>query len=197
MPKTRKIEIIKAAEQRFIKHGLSKTTLEEIARDIRIGKSTIYHYFISKDELYIETLKYEIDNYLERLKNIFKDESLEIKIRFVEYLKLKLSLKETCNLFFIVLVRVVSETSNAAETELIKSCFENETKILFYVLNSTRKNSPEVNNQNDAKLILFESLALILNTNFTSKQIIQIEINQLENINYLVEKLFLSYKISI
>ncbi len=57
MANERKIQIIKAAAKRFARHGLNKTTLDEVARDIRIGKATIYHYFTSKDDLYFATLK--------------------------------------------------------------------------------------------------------------------------------------------
>jgi len=52
MANERKHQIIRAAVKRFARHGHGKTTLEEIARDIRIGKATIYHYFESKDELF-------------------------------------------------------------------------------------------------------------------------------------------------
>ena len=45
MLKERKQQIIRAAVKRFARHGHGKTTLDEIARDIRIGKATIYHYF--------------------------------------------------------------------------------------------------------------------------------------------------------
>ena len=55
--KDRKIQILKAAVKRFAKHGLNKTTLDEIARDLRIGKATIYNYFESKEELFYETIK--------------------------------------------------------------------------------------------------------------------------------------------
>ena len=43
MANDRKNQIIKAAAKRFARHGLNKTTLDEVARDIRIGKATIYH----------------------------------------------------------------------------------------------------------------------------------------------------------
>jgi len=51
LDKERKIQIIKAAVKRFTKHGLHKTTLDEVARDLRIGKATIYNYFESKEDL--------------------------------------------------------------------------------------------------------------------------------------------------
>jgi len=73
MPNERKLQIIKAAAKRFARHGVSKTTLDEVARDIRIGKATIYHYFESKDNLYIETLRWEIESYLEQVKSVFNN----------------------------------------------------------------------------------------------------------------------------
>ena len=71
MANERKIQIIKAAAKRFARHGLNKTTLDEVARDIRIGKATIYHYFQSKDDLFYEALKWEIDIFLISVKNNF------------------------------------------------------------------------------------------------------------------------------
>jgi AcrR family transcriptional regulator len=54
--KEKKLQIIKAAAKRFDKHGLAKTTLNEIARDLRIGKATLYGYFSSKEELFFSVL---------------------------------------------------------------------------------------------------------------------------------------------
>ncbi|MCK7524579.1 MAG: TetR/AcrR family transcriptional regulator [Ignavibacteriales bacterium] len=68
MANERKIQIIKAAAKRFARHGLAKTTLDEVARDIRIGKATIYHYFTSKDDLYFATLKWECELFIEQVK---------------------------------------------------------------------------------------------------------------------------------
>jgi len=49
MANKRKQQIIQTAVKLFARHGLGKTTLDEIVRDIRIDKATIYHYFESKD----------------------------------------------------------------------------------------------------------------------------------------------------
>ena len=68
----RKQQIIKAAQRRFVRHGLAKTTLEEIARDLRLGKATIYHYFKSKEEIFYSVLNSEIERYIEEIKSIFE-----------------------------------------------------------------------------------------------------------------------------
>jgi hypothetical protein len=43
--------IVKAAETLFQKWGISKTTLEDIAKATGKGKSSIYYYFTSKDDI--------------------------------------------------------------------------------------------------------------------------------------------------
>ena len=51
--------ILAAARHMFMKHGIQKTTLEEIARLSRVAKATIYNYFGSKDRVYLEVLNRE------------------------------------------------------------------------------------------------------------------------------------------
>ncbi|MCZ7612419.1 MAG: TetR/AcrR family transcriptional regulator [Ignavibacteriaceae bacterium] len=73
MAKGRKEEIVRAAAKRFSRHGFNKTTLEEIARDIRIGKPTIYHYFTSKDELFNSSVEFQSSQFIEDIKAIFNN----------------------------------------------------------------------------------------------------------------------------
>src|ERR1035437_8574968 len=47
--------ILEAAKRVFQKWGLNKTTMEDIAHEAGKGKSTLYYYYKSKDELF-ETL---------------------------------------------------------------------------------------------------------------------------------------------
>jgi AcrR family transcriptional regulator len=81
----RKMQIIKAADKRFARHGFHKTNMDEIARDIRIGKPTLYYYFESKDALYIEVIKWEFENYLDSISKIFSDENITVQKRFEDY----------------------------------------------------------------------------------------------------------------
>jgi AcrR family transcriptional regulator len=43
--------ILKAAETFFQKWGIAKTTMEDIARQVGKGKSTLYYYFKNKEEV--------------------------------------------------------------------------------------------------------------------------------------------------
>ena len=46
-----KAAILQAAERLFQKWGINKTTMEDIAHEARKGKSTLYYYFKSKEDV--------------------------------------------------------------------------------------------------------------------------------------------------
>ncbi len=63
-----KTAIIEAAARVFKKWGLNKTTMEDIAQDAGKGKSTLYYYFKSKEELFEILASREIALVLQRAK---------------------------------------------------------------------------------------------------------------------------------
>ncbi len=52
--------IIAAATNLFSRFGLEKTTMEDIAKAVKKGKSSLYYYFKSKEQVYAEVIRYEI-----------------------------------------------------------------------------------------------------------------------------------------
>lgn len=126
MPNERKLQIIKAAAKRFARHGVSKTTLDEVARDIRIGKATIYHYFESKDNLYIETLKWEIELYLEQVKSVFNNPDKPASEKLLEYFLLKESVQENYKLIYETLLNYFNDKALEKENEQLKFMLSKE-----------------------------------------------------------------------
>ena len=53
----RKKNIIKGALKVFQEVGIEKTTMDEIANESGFGKATLYYYFSSKDEVFIEIME--------------------------------------------------------------------------------------------------------------------------------------------
>jgi len=51
-----KAEIIEAARHLFMKYGFFKTTMEDIAKTVKKGKSTLYYYYKSKDEVFLDVI---------------------------------------------------------------------------------------------------------------------------------------------
>ena len=47
----KKETILAVAEKFFARFGIRKTTMDEIAKMARIGKSTLYYYFKSKEDI--------------------------------------------------------------------------------------------------------------------------------------------------
>lgn len=65
--------ILKIAREIFSKYGFKKTTLDDIANAVRKGKSSLYYYFNSKEDLFqavilkeVEILKHELEIVINR-----------------------------------------------------------------------------------------------------------------------------------
>ena len=63
-------EILAAAERVFKKWGSVKTTMEDIAREAGKGKSTLYYYFQSKDEIFESLVTAELKDLLAKAKEL-------------------------------------------------------------------------------------------------------------------------------
>ncbi len=53
-------EVITAAKELFKRYGLKKTTMEDIAKYVGKGKSTLYYYFPSKQEIFEAVVEHEM-----------------------------------------------------------------------------------------------------------------------------------------
>ncbi len=135
MENDRKTQIIKAAVKRFSKHGLGKTTLDEIARDLRIGKATIYHYFISKEALFYKAIEWESDQYVEEIKTIFDNEGMPLRDRFNLYFNSKDTFDQRYKLLYDALLLLLKDDSFEKEKEILRSLLRKEEIILEMVLN--------------------------------------------------------------
>jgi len=62
--------IVNAATIYFAKYGFHKTTMDEIAKHLHKAKGVLYYYFKSKEELFNEVLKQELDKVQKELKKI-------------------------------------------------------------------------------------------------------------------------------
>lgn len=136
MAKERKEEIIRAAAKRFGRHGLGKTTLEEIARDVRIGKPTIYHYFKSKDELFYSSITFQSSQFIEDIKAIFNNQDLPIGARLLEYFAFKESLHQRYRLLYDLILSLFKDDSLEKEKQILQDLLRKESEVVGLILNS-------------------------------------------------------------
>jgi len=130
LDKEKKIQIIKAAVKRFTKHGLNKTTLDEVARDLRIGKATIYHYFQSKEDLYYKTLLFEISLYIDEIKSLLNNEAKIPQEIIFEYIELKENTAGKYRLIFELLLHILTGTQIEPEIQCLQELFKEENAVV-------------------------------------------------------------------
>jgi AcrR family transcriptional regulator len=136
LAKVRKNQIIRAAAKRFARHGLGKTTLDEIARDVRIGKATIYHYFPSKEDLFYETLSWETAQYIIDIKAIFNNEGIAIGARLLEYFSYKESIEQNFKLLYDLMLQLFVDDSFETDKKILTKLLKHEEEILKLILSS-------------------------------------------------------------
>lgn len=61
-------QILEVASQRFGRYGYEKTTMREIARDLRISKGSLYYYFPDKEHLYKAIFVREHNQFIDAIR---------------------------------------------------------------------------------------------------------------------------------
>ncbi len=81
MPETDvKSQIVDSATIFFSRYGFHKTTMDEIAKHIHKAKGVLYYYFKSKEELFNEVLKQELDKLKTALQKIVQSDRNSLAI---------------------------------------------------------------------------------------------------------------------
>ena len=82
--------IIISAGQIFSRFGFKKTTMDEIARALKMGKSSVYYYFKSKEEIFEAVVLYEANLLRNELTTAIKSvESPVDKMRNYVFVRMK------------------------------------------------------------------------------------------------------------
>lgn len=83
--------ILEAAKGVFAKYGFKKTTLDDIARAVGKGKSSLYYYFKNKEELFEAMLSLEVDNLkTEFVTAIEAEKTPKLKLRTYIMLRMRM-----------------------------------------------------------------------------------------------------------
>src|SRR5690554_1784783 len=91
-----------AARRVFQKWGLNKTTMEDIAHEAGKGKSTLYYYYKSKEEIFESVIVKEFSDIVDKAK-AGADEIVSAKEKLIKYITTILAeIKKTVSIFPIV-----------------------------------------------------------------------------------------------
>ena len=90
-----KSEIIVIAQEIFKRYGYKKTTLKDIGEAVGLDKTSLYHYFKNKEDLFIEVLLLNFQRYKDQFTTISQPLSVQEQVYlFFEY-HLKFFLKNS------------------------------------------------------------------------------------------------------
>ena len=126
-------QLVQAARQVFVRYGYKKTALDDIAREARKGKSTIYYYFKSKDEIFKAVIDAEAE---------IRAKTIDDQISIIEDPQLKL---KTYIYVRMLTLKKVGNYYEAIKNDLLDN---------LYFVNSFR------NNHFDAEINLVKDLLL-------------------------------------
>lgn len=91
--------IIDAAKKLIQQYGLNKTTMEDISKAAGKGKSTLYYYFKSKEEIFDEVIKQEMDDFFGQVKKAV-DKEIDAHDKLKTYIVVKIkTLKNKISLY--------------------------------------------------------------------------------------------------
>ena len=80
----KKAAILSAALEIFNHFGYEKTSMNDIAAKAGVGKGSIYYYFESKEDIYIELMNAQLKDAMHHLKQLIENETEIIgKIRLL------------------------------------------------------------------------------------------------------------------
>ncbi|MGE5396347.1 MAG: TetR/AcrR family transcriptional regulator [Chitinophagales bacterium] len=97
----------------FIRDGIKKTTMDDIAENSNVSKVTIYKYFVDKDSLYFEVSKQIFSDYTEKLKSTNSSDGALIK-KLYDFLDI---ISDFANSGKLELCRELTKYNNAIKSE--------------------------------------------------------------------------------
>ena len=104
-------EVITAAQQLFQRYGFAKTTMEDIAKAMGRGKSTLYYYYKSKDDIFKDVILHETNEVLTAVLEVCeqKGTAQETLFRYISTLLNKI--RTTVSLYEVMKKEFMEEGS--------------------------------------------------------------------------------------
>lgn len=160
---TKKFQILKAAQKRFARHGLFKTSVEEIARDLRIAKATIYHYFTSKEDIFFKVLHSETEKFIAELKEVLEKPDLDTAAKISAYIDIKEQVKEKYSLLYDLIINLQKEHPLEADETVLKNLIQQEIDIVSAFLKKVinKKADPSL-----SEYLVYQTWGFVLSSRF-------------------------------
>ncbi|MEJ5316399.1 MAG: TetR/AcrR family transcriptional regulator [Tenuifilum sp.] len=115
--------IISAATEVFSRYGFKKTSMEDIARALRMGKSSIYYYFKGKEEIFQAVVDREANLLRVKVKEILES-GLPVTEKLRSYVKMRMDLIKQLSNYMEILKN--DDLMNLELTEKFRKKYDDE-----------------------------------------------------------------------
>ena len=123
--------IISIASEVFARFGFKKTTVDDIAQALRKGKSSIYYYFSSKEDIFRAVVDCEADALRVRINEIL-DSPLDVLDKLRAYVKTRMqAIQVMVNYYKLIKDK---DVSNLDLVEKLRSKYDTEELIIIRAL---------------------------------------------------------------
>ncbi|MBL7760476.1 MAG: TetR/AcrR family transcriptional regulator [Sediminibacterium sp.] len=127
-------DVIREAQKLFQTFGLKKTTMEDIAKAMGKGKSTLYYYYQSKEQIFEDVLQSELQEVFNVTKSaVEKAATAEDKLRTFAVTKITV-LTKMVNLYKLVCGEMMWQPS--CSKELFSEYTQQEIQLIASILES-------------------------------------------------------------
>ena len=130
-------QVIRAAQQLFQQHGLQKVTMDDVARAVGKGRSSLYYYYKSRDEIFDAVVNKEIDETLTAIEKAV-DRAGTAEGKFQAFCTAKLKLAKEKGSFFNTLEAGLDADAlthfNKTRTALRELIMKRETALLTRIV---------------------------------------------------------------
>ncbi|MFC2089716.1 TetR/AcrR family transcriptional regulator [Bacteroidota bacterium] len=149
-------EIIQVANRIFSRQGYKQTTMEEIARASGMGKSSLYYYYKSKEEIFEAVVVNEAQDLKRELEKVINT-SKGPQERLKDYIMFRLYHQKTVSNFYKVLKEDSYEQMKFVQR--IRSKFDDEEyKMVYSILDKGIQEGKFVINSADIGTIAFTTM---------------------------------------
>jgi AcrR family transcriptional regulator len=139
-------QIVDVARKIFTRYGFRKTTMEEIAAASRKGKSSIYYYFPSKEEIFRAVVEKEASELKERLEKTIHTDATPVE-KLKAYILFRLHHVRTLENFYAALneeylshmgfILEIRKKFDREELEVVREILEEGLKDGTFQLNNS------------------------------------------------------------
>ncbi|MDD2791888.1 MAG: TetR/AcrR family transcriptional regulator [Sediminibacterium sp.] len=127
-------DVIRAAQKLFQTFGLKKTTMEDIAKAMGKGKSTLYYYYQSKEQIFEDVLQSELQEVFNVTKSaVEKARTAEEKLRAFAVTKITV-LTKMINLYKLVCGEMMWQPT--CSKELFSEYTQQDIQLIASILES-------------------------------------------------------------